>query len=102
MLTVPSAAMGLRRTNLIRWGAHMDDCLDFLNTSPEALPSDSVLVEWVRLQRLADDVGNQISVDESSSLGISDVKTQYALKGFERQMKDWEKQASKQVTSREA
>ena len=80
----------------------MDDCLDFLNTSPEALPSDSVLIEWVRLQRLADDVGNQISVDDSSSLGISDVKTQYALKGFERQMKDWEKQASKQVTSREA
>ncbi|CAO1605432.1 hypothetical protein XANCAGTX0491_008950 [Xanthoria calcicola] len=98
-LLCANAAMGLRRTNLIRWGAHMDDCLDFLNTSPEALPSDSVLVEWVRLQRLADDVGNQISVDESSSLGISDVKTQYALKGFERQMKDWEKQASKQVTS---
>lgn len=102
MLTVPSAAMGLRRTNLIRWSSHMDDCLDFLNTSSEALPSDSVLVEWVRLQRLADEVGNQISVDESSSLGISDVKTQYALKGFERQMKDWEKQASKQVTSRES
>ncbi|KAL8907772.1 MAG: hypothetical protein Q9171_005730 [Xanthocarpia ochracea] len=98
-LLCANAAMGLRRTNLIRWSAHLDDCLDFLNTSVEALPSDSVLVEWVRLQRLADDVGNQISVDESSSLGISDVKTQYALKGFERQMKDWEKQASKQVTS---
>ncbi|KAL8755297.1 MAG: hypothetical protein Q9199_003737 [Rusavskia elegans] len=98
-LLCANAAMGLRRTNLIRWSSHMDDCLDFLNTSSEALPSDSVLVEWVRLQRLADEVGNQISVDESSSLGISDVKTQYALKGFERQMKDWEKQASKQVTS---
>ncbi|KAL8853606.1 MAG: hypothetical protein Q9221_001592 [Calogaya cf. arnoldii] len=98
-LLCANAAMGLRRTNLIRWSAHIDDCLDFLNTSSEALPSDAVLVEWVRLQRLADDVGTQILVDESSSLGISDVKTQYALKGFERQMKDWEKQASKQVTS---
>lgn len=91
--------MGLRRINLIRWGSHMDDCRDFLSTSPEALPSDSVLIEWVRLQRLADEVGNQISIDESSDLGNSDVKTQYALKGFERQMGDWEKQASKQVTS---
>ncbi|KAL9038160.1 MAG: hypothetical protein Q9180_003300 [Flavoplaca navasiana] len=98
-LLCANAAMGLRRTNLIRWSAHMDDCLDVLETSPEALPSDLVLIEWVRLQRLADDVGNQISLDESSSFGISDVKTQYALKGFERQMKDWEKQASKQVTS---
>ncbi|KAL8786357.1 MAG: hypothetical protein Q9213_002854 [Squamulea squamosa] len=98
-LLCANAAMGLRRTNLIRWSSHMDDCLEFLNTSSEALPSDSILAEWVRLQRLADDVGNQISGDESASLGISDVKTQYALKGFERQMKEWEKQASKQVAS---
>ncbi|KAL9001057.1 MAG: hypothetical protein Q9169_000541 [Polycauliona sp. 2 TL-2023] len=98
-LLCANAAMGLRRTNLIRWSAHMDECLDFLDTSSEALSSDPVLVEWVRLQRLADEVGNQISVDESSALGISDVKTQYALKGFERQMKDWERQSSKQVTS---
>ncbi|KAL8735309.1 MAG: hypothetical protein Q9166_000854 [cf. Caloplaca sp. 2 TL-2023] len=98
-LLCASAAMGLRRTNLIRWSPHMDECLGFLSTSSDALPSDSILIEWVRLQRLADDVGNQISVDESSNLGISDVKTQYALKGFELQMRDWEKQASKQITS---
>ncbi|KAL8701264.1 MAG: hypothetical protein Q9224_000577 [Gallowayella concinna] len=101
-LLCANAAMGLRRTNLIRWSSHMDDCLELLSTSPEALPSDPMLLEWVRLQRLADEVGNQISIDESSNLGNSDVKTQYALKGFERQMEDWEKQASKQVTSDQA
>ncbi|KAL8937384.1 MAG: hypothetical protein Q9216_004454 [Gyalolechia sp. 2 TL-2023] len=98
-LLCANTAMGLRRTNLIRWNEYMDECLEFLNTSPEALPSDLVLVEWVRLQRLADDVGNQISEDDSSNVGISDIKTQYALKGFERQMTDWEKQASKQTNS---
>ena len=91
--------MGLRRANLIRWNAHLDECLDFLDTSPEALPSDSILVKWIRLQRLADDVGNQISEDDSSNSGVADVK--YALKGFKQQMKDWEKQASKQSDSRE-
>ncbi|KAL9599554.1 MAG: hypothetical protein Q9179_003515 [Wetmoreana sp. 5 TL-2023] len=98
-LLCASAAMGLRRTNLIRWNSQLDECLNFLNTSPEALPSDSVLVDLVRLQRLADDVGNQISADDSSSVGLPDVKTQYALKGFERQMKDWEQQTSKQINS---
>lgn len=78
----------------------MDECIDYLSTSSEALPSDSILLEWVRLQRLADDLGNQISVDESADVGMSDMTTQYALKGFERQMKDWEKQASKQKASR--
>ncbi|KAL9604243.1 MAG: hypothetical protein Q9219_000641 [cf. Caloplaca sp. 3 TL-2023] len=94
-LLCANTAMSLRRTNLIRWSTYMDECLDALDTSPEALPSDQILVEWVRLQRLADDVGNQISTEDSSSPGVSDVKTQYALKGFERQMRDWEKQASK-------
>ncbi|KAL9024057.1 MAG: hypothetical protein Q9196_006791 [Gyalolechia fulgens] len=100
-LLCANTAMGLRRTNLIRWNAYMDECLDFLNTSPEALSSDPVLIEWVLLQRLADDVGYQISEDESSNVGVSEVKTQYALKGFERQMKDWEKRAAKQTDSRE-
>lgn len=78
----------------------MDECLDSLSTSSEALPSDSTLLEWVRLQRLADDLGNQISVDESSNIGVSDLKTQYALKAFERQMKEWDRQASKEKESR--
>ncbi|KAL8718178.1 MAG: hypothetical protein Q9225_004656 [Loekoesia sp. 1 TL-2023] len=98
-LLCANTAMGLRRSNLIRWSAYMDECLDFLDTSSEALQSDQVLVEWVRLQRLADDVGNQISMDDSSSSRVPDAKTQYALKGFERQMKDWEKQASKRIDS---
>lgn len=77
----------------------MDECLEYLSTSSESLPSDSILLDWVRLQRLADDLGNEISLDESADVGKSGVKTQYALKGFERQMKDWEKQASKQKAS---
>ncbi|KAI4205932.1 MAG: hypothetical protein LQ350_000117 [Teloschistes chrysophthalmus] len=98
-LLCASASMGLRRPNLIRWTSQMDDCLESLKTSPDNLPSDSVLVDLIRLQRLADDVGNQISLDDSSHTGISDIKTQYALKGFERQMRDWEQQASKQANS---
>ncbi|KAL8835971.1 MAG: hypothetical protein Q9170_003094 [Blastenia crenularia] len=98
-LLCANIAMGLRRANLIRWNAYLDECLEFFDTSSEALYSDPVLVQWVRLQRLADEVGNHISEDDSSNVGVSDMKTQYALKGFERQMKDWEKQASKQASS---
>ncbi|KAI4187997.1 MAG: hypothetical protein LQ346_005398 [Caloplaca aetnensis] len=98
-LLCANTAMGLRRSNLIRWSPYMDECLEYLSTSSESLPSDSILLDWVRLQRLADDLGNEISLDESADVGKSGVKTQYALKGFERQMKDWEKQASKQKAS---
>ena len=77
----------------------MDECLDRIDSAEGALQSDSSLIQWVRLQRLADEVSIQLAVDDSTNIGISDRKTQYALKGFERQMKDWEKQKPKDITS---
>lgn len=97
---IHSAAMGSRRLNLIRWTAYMDECLHDLETSEEALPSDKTLCQWVKLQRLADEIGTQISADGVSHGEISDPKVQYALKGFERQMGDWKKQKPAQIASR--
>lgn len=94
-----NAAMGSRRQNLIRWTPYMDECLRDLENSKGPLPSDKSLCRWVKLQRLADDLGTQISTDDASHIDISDQKIQYALKGFERQMNEWRKQRSAEVTS---
>ena len=96
-----SAAMGSRRQNLIRWTPYMDECLRDLEDSSEPLPSDKSLCQWVKLQRLADELGTQISTDDAAHIDISDQKIQYALKGFERQMNEWVKQKSAEITSRE-
>ncbi|KAL9615382.1 MAG: hypothetical protein Q9167_000210 [Letrouitia subvulpina] len=98
-LLCANASMSLRRSNLIRWSSYMDECLEALESSSDSLRTDRTLCQWIRLQRLADDVGAQISIDDSSSIGITDLKVQYALKGFERQMKDWEKQKPKHISS---
>lgn len=90
--------MGSRRQNLIRWTPYMDECLCDLEKSSEAFPSDKVFCQWVRLQKLADDLGAQISTDEIFHTDITDQKIQYALKGFERQLVDWEKQKSVEIT----
>ena len=94
-----SAAMGSRRLNLTRWTSYMDECLHDLETSEDALPSDKTFCQWVKLQRLADELGTQISTDDVSHAGISDLKIQYPLKGFERQISDWKKQKPAEVTS---
>ena len=93
--------MGSRRQNLIRWTPYMDECLRDLEGSREPLPSDRSLCQWVKLQRLADELGTQISTDDASHIDISDQKIQYALKGFERQMNEWVKQKSAEITCRE-
>lgn len=79
----------------------MDECLRDLEDSREPLPSDRRLCQWVKLQRLADELGTQISTDDAAHIDISDQKIQYALKGFERQMNEWVKQKSAEITSRE-
>ena len=82
--------MSLRRPALIRWSAYNDECLEVLATAPDALPSDKWLCHLVRAQRIAEDVGFQFSMDDPASvISLTDTKTQYHLKAFERQLREW-------------
>ena len=80
----------------------MTECLHDLETSTEALPSDKSFCQWIKLQRLADDLGAQISTDDVSHAEISDPKIQYALKGFEVQMNEWTKQNLTDIACRKS
>ncbi|KZF22451.1 hypothetical protein L228DRAFT_248144 [Xylona heveae TC161] len=88
-----AVAMALRRPNLIRWTWYMQECIEVLESSSEAHELDPVLCQLVKSQVIADEIGQQFSMDDPfASVGISDPKIQYALKGFERQLKDWSAQ----------
>ena len=96
-----NASMGLRRPNLIRWSSFMADSVDVLETSPEAAPSDRVLCQWVRSQRIAEDIGIQFSMDDPvATVNISDPKVQYALKRFEHDLEKWSNQIPADVQTR--
>ncbi|KAI9778728.1 MAG: hypothetical protein M1839_007959 [Geoglossum umbratile] len=93
-----SAAQSLRRPNLIKWTSYMQDCIEYLESSPESLPSDKVLCQLVRSQHIAEDVAVQFSMDDPpASSVIPDPKVQYLLKGFERQFEEWTAQIPKDV-----
>ena len=68
----------------------MDECLDVLENSEYALPSDKFLCQFVRLQHINEDIGLQFSMDDpSATINISDTRVQYALKAFENQLQEW-------------
>jgi len=93
-----NASMGLRRANLIRWTSYMADCIDVLETSPEAAPSDKALCQWVRSQHIAEEIATQFSMDDPAArVSIADPKVQYALKGFERDLEKWSNQVPPEV-----
>ncbi|KAI9890115.1 MAG: hypothetical protein M1814_004514 [Vezdaea aestivalis] len=89
------------RQNLVQWIPYNDDCIDVLETSPDALPSDKYLCQWVKLQHVMEEVGTSFSMDDPfATAPISDPKVQYALRGFERQMTDWEAQITPEASHR--
>ncbi|KAL2261170.1 hypothetical protein VTK26DRAFT_4623 [Humicola hyalothermophila] len=85
-----NTAMALHRPNLIHWTPFIAECIDVLESSPEAAPTDKYLCHLVWTHKLAEEVGIQFSMDDPASTpNIADARTQYALKGFERELEKY-------------
>lgn len=87
--------MSLRRPLLIRWSPYAEECIETLRNAPDAAPTDKWLCLLVRGQHIAEVIGFEFSMDDpASQLSLTDHKTQYHLKAFERQLADWEASAT--------
>ena len=85
-LAAVNSSVALRRELLFRWNPYMDECVQILTTSPDALPSDRTLVHWTKLCHILEDIGHQFAMDDPlSNVTLSDARMQFILKGFERQ-----------------
>ncbi|KAF4552780.1 Fungal Zn(2)-Cys(6) binuclear cluster domain-containing protein 8 [Elsinoe fawcettii] len=86
-----AVAMSLRRPNLLRWSNYMQECTEFLETSPDALPTDRNFIEYVRLQKICEDISNSFQMDDPSAtaISISDPKVSYTLDVFEQKLQEW-------------
>ena len=87
--------MSLRRPLLIRWSPYAEECIEILSTSPDAAPTDRWLCLLVHGQHITEDIGFEFSMDDpASQLSLTDHKTQYHLKAFERHLAEWEGSAT--------
>ncbi|KAE8326205.1 hypothetical protein BDV39DRAFT_206099 [Aspergillus sergii] len=85
-----NTSMSLRAPNVMRWTHCMDECLAILETSPDAFPSDKVLCQHIRLQRITEEAAMQLSLKDSSASRWSraiQIQTWYTLS--KRQLSDW-------------
>nr|CDP23206.1 Putative protein of unknown function [Podospora anserina S mat+] len=98
-----NTAMALHRANLIRWTPFMAECIDVLESSPEAVPTDKYFCHLVWTHKLAEEVGIQFSMDDPSSTpNIADSRTQYALKGFERELERYSENIPRELQQRKS
>jgi len=77
----------LRRESLIKWSPWLENCLQQLENSENALASDKTLCHWVRLQHLVDDVGIHLFVEDPSACrGLDDIGIRFVVKSFDGEL----------------
>ncbi|KAK5130254.1 hypothetical protein LTR08_002255 [Meristemomyces frigidus] len=85
-----SASMVLRRPNLVRWTNYMKECIEVLESHPDAFPSDKLFCQHVKIQHICEDIGLQFLMDDNTAtINITDPKVTYALNVLEAQLKNW-------------
>ncbi|RAH77707.1 hypothetical protein BO86DRAFT_450814 [Aspergillus japonicus CBS 114.51] len=86
-------AVSLRRVNLVRWLPYMDECVEILEKSPAALPSDKTMVRWAKLAQIIEEIYVQFASDDIPSVvSFSDPKSIYTLKALEKQLEQWKRE----------
>ncbi|KXT05266.1 hypothetical protein AC578_8351 [Pseudocercospora eumusae] len=95
-----SVSMVLRRPNLVHWTKYMQECVDILETSSEALPSDKLFCQHIKIQHICEEVSVQFLMDDSTaSISITDPKVTYTLNVLENDLKKWSEEIPTELKS---
>ena len=82
--------MVLRRPIRFDWTKYTEDCIEELMTSPDAAPTDRLLCQHVKLQRICEEVGQQFRMhDPSATISLDDSQVAYNVRHFENELKRW-------------
>lgn len=91
-------SISLRRPAMMRVTTYARECLDYLENSPQAAPGDRMLVAWVRLWVIAEEIASAFSYEDTGDIAsIFDTTTQLMTKAFEKRLREWKAYAEKEM-----
>lgn len=68
----------------------MKECVEILETSPEAFESDKLFCQHIKIQHICEDIGLQFLMDDNTAnISITDPKVTYQLNVLENELKAW-------------
>ncbi|KAL7815794.1 hypothetical protein V8C26DRAFT_420882 [Trichoderma gracile] len=92
-----SMAFSYRRPSILRYGPWVDDCIRVLGAAPTACVNDRRLIEWTKLQTIAEECMSAAGLDNESNVCLSDDRVRRVLKyGIERAV-SWKHQVSPEI-----
>jgi hypothetical protein len=83
-------SISLRRPAMMRVTSYTRECVDYLESSPYAAPGDPLLVAWIRLWMIAEEIGLALSYDDpGDTASLFDTTTQLMVTAFEKKLTEW-------------
>jgi hypothetical protein len=79
--------MSFRRANVLRYGSWVANCIHILSQCSSF--TDSRLVKWARLQRIAEESLAVVGVEDGPSLDMSDARTDLIVEQCINQVVWW-------------
>lgn len=82
--------MSMRRPAMLRYNSWVNECLEFLDAAPDAVTSDKLLIGWVKLLSIAEEVSTSLSFDDPGNMpSLAEPRVQHMLKSFEKRLDSW-------------
>ncbi|KAL9081219.1 MAG: hypothetical protein Q9157_000194 [Trypethelium eluteriae] len=76
---------------MLRYTDWIEDCVRELEAAANGCAQDLALAAWVRLYRIAEEIAVSFNYDDpSQAMAIEDAKLRLLLKGFMKQLQNWE------------
>ena len=83
-------SISLRRPAMMRVTNYTRECLDYLESTPFAAPCDHILVAWIRLWMIGEEIGAALSYDDpGDTASLLDNTTQLMVIAFEKRLTEW-------------
>lgn len=95
-------AIALQRPMLLRWTRFTAECVDLLETSPDAAPTDRYFCALVRTHRLAEDIALQLNLEDSDhTINLNEPTILFSLRKLGNDLESYFQSVPKEIVQRE-
>ena len=83
-------SLSLRRPAMMRVTSYTRECVDYLENTPHAAPGDHLLVAWIRLWMIGEEIATALSYDDpGDTASLLETTTQLMVIAFEKKLSEW-------------
>ena len=81
---------------MLRFSSWMAECVECLENSEAAAPTDKRFVAWVKMQRIVEEYGSALALDDpsESNVTLADQRVQATLSACEKQLDAWRRNSA--------